>query len=155
MNNVTFGGSTFAYYETLAGGQGAWSDADGESAIHVAMSNTLNTPVEAIETEYPLKVERYAVRWGSGGEGRHRGGDGVVRSIRVLESCTLSILSERRRHRPRGCQGGMAGEAGINELNGASLPAKCVIELNVGDLVTVQTPGGGGFGLPPTARSSR
>jgi N-methylhydantoinase B len=155
MNNVTFGGSTFAYYETIAGGQGAWSDADGESAIHVAMSNTLNTPVEAIETEYPLKVERYAVRWGSGGEGRHRGGDGVVRSIRVLESCTLSILSERRRHRPRGCQGGMAGEAGINELNGASLPAKCVIELNVGDLVTVQTPGGGGFGLPPTARSSR
>src|SRR5207249_433722 len=102
MNNVTFGNRRFTYYETSAGGQGACPTADGPSAVHVAMSNTLNTPVEALELSYPLRVERYALREGSGGAGKHRGGDGVVRELRALEDCRLSILSERRARAPRG-----------------------------------------------------
>ena len=96
MNNVVLGSERFTYYETIAGGQGACPDADGPSAVHVAMTNTLNTPVEALELAYPLRIERYALRLGSGGAGRHRGGDGVVRELRALEPCRLSIVSQRR-----------------------------------------------------------
>ena len=102
MNNVTLGNHRFTYYETIGGGQGACPDADGPSAVHVTMSNTLTTPVEALELAYPLRVERYALRLGSGGAGAHRGGDGVVRELRALEDCRLSILRERRRRAPRG-----------------------------------------------------
>ena len=112
MNNVVLGSERFTYYETIAGGQGACPDADGPSAVHVAMTNTLNTPVEALELAYPLRVERYALRLGSGGAGAHRGGDGVVRELRALEPCRLSIVSQRRSTAPRGAQGGRAGRSG-------------------------------------------
>ena len=111
MNNVTFGNRHFTYYETIAGGQGACPESDGPSAVHVAMSNALNTPIEALELAYPLRVERYELRLGSGGVGRRRGGDGVVRELRVLEPCRLSILSERRAHAPQGAAGGSPGPA--------------------------------------------
>ena len=123
MNNVVLGNDRFTYYETIAGGQGACSNADGPSAVHVAMSNTLNTPVEALELSYPLRVERYELRRGSGGAGRFRGGDGVVRELRVLEHCRLSLLTQRRELAPRGAAGGAEGLPGRNLLNGKELPA--------------------------------
>jgi len=149
MNNLVFGNSAFTYYETIGGGQGASRRGPGVDAVHVAMSNTLNTPVEALEREYPLRVEQYAVRRGSGGTGRFRGGDGVVRSIRVLEPCRLSILSERRGRRPAGVAGGEPGASGRNTVNGELVPAKTTRTLVAGDVVTIETPGGGGYGLPP------
>ena len=106
MNNLTLGNDDFAYYETLGGGQGACDDADGPSAVHVAMSNTLNTPVEALELEFPLRAVEYAVRRGSGGAGGHRGGDGVVRELEALAPMSFSLLAERRRHAPAGAAGG-------------------------------------------------
>ena len=146
MNNVTLGNDRFTYYETIGGGQGACPDADGPSGVHVTMSNTLTTPVEALELSYPLRVERYALRLGSGGAGAHRGGDGVVRELRVLEDCRLSILSERRARAPRGENGGGDGARGRNLLNGRELPAKTTVDLSAGDVVTIETPGGGGRG---------
>ena len=146
MNNVTLGNDRFTYYETIGGGQGACPDADGPSAVHVTMSNTLTTPVEALELAYPLRVERYALRLGSGGAGAHRGGDGVVRELRALEDCRLSILSERRRRAPRGANGGEDGVRGQNLLNGRELPAKATVEMRAGDVLTIETPGGGGYG---------
>ena len=112
MNNLTLAGEGFTYYETLGGGQGACPDADGPSAIHVAMSNTLNTPVEALETEFPLRVRELSLRRGSGGEGRHRGGDGIVREIEALAPMRFTLITERRRHRPRGRDGGGDGATG-------------------------------------------
>ena len=112
MNNLTLAGEGFTYYETLGGGQGACPDADGPSAIHVAMSNTLNTPVEALETEFPLRVRELAVRRGSGGDGRRRGGDGIVREIEALAPMRFSLIGERRRHPPRGRDGGEDGAVG-------------------------------------------
>jgi N-methylhydantoinase B len=146
MNNVTFGGRGWTFYETLGGGQGASSGADGPSAVHVGMSNTLNTPVEALETAYPMRIERYALRAGSGGAGAHRGGDGIDRRYRVLEPCTATLLTERRRRAPRGAAGGADGLPGRNLLNDRELPAKCRVELQPGDVLTIETPGGGGFG---------
>jgi N-methylhydantoinase B len=146
MNNVTLGNDRFTYYETIGGGQGACPDADGPSAVHVTMSNTLNTPVEALELSYPLRVERYALRLGSGGAGRHRGGDGVVRELRALEACRVSVISERRRRAPAGQRGGADGARGRNLLNGEELPAKATRELAAGDVLRIETPGGGGFG---------
>jgi N-methylhydantoinase B len=149
VNNLTLGNERFTYYETIAGGQGACPDAAGPSAVHVAISNTLNTPVEALELAYPLRVERYAIRVGSGGGGAHPGGDGVVRAIRVLEDCRCSLLTERRAVRPRGAQGGGDGLPGRNLRNDEELPAKATVELASGDVVTVETPGGGGYGPAP------
>ena len=146
MNNVVLASERFAYYETIAGGQGACPDADGPSAVHVAMTNTLNTPVEALELAYPLRVERYAVRLGSGGAGARRGGDGVVRELRALEPCRLSIVSQRRSTAPRGAEGGGPGAPGRNLLNGGTLPASASRDLRPGDLLRIETPGGGGFG---------
>ena len=146
MNNVTFGNRRFTYYETVAGGQGACPAADGPSAVHVAMSNTLNTPVEALELSYPLRVERYALRKESGGAGRHRGGDGVVRELRVLEDCRLSLLSERRTRGPSGAAGGSSGAPGRTLLNGEELPPKATRQLRAGDVLRLETPGGGGYG---------
>jgi N-methylhydantoinase B len=146
MNNVTLGNDRFTYYETIGGGQGACPNADGPSGVHVAMSNTLSTPVEALELQYPLRVERYALRLGSGGAGRHRGGDGVLRELHVLDDCRLSIISERRAHAPQGERGGEAGAPGRNSLNGEPLPAKVTCDLAAGDTVTIETPGGGGHG---------
>jgi len=146
MNNVTFGNERFTYYETIGGGQGACPDANGPSGVHVTMSNTLNTPVEALELGYPLRVERYAVRRGSGGDGTHRGGDGVLRELRVLEDCRLSIISERRAHAPQGERGGDQAQPGRNLVNGDEVGAKVTRDLVAGDVVTIETPGGGGFG---------
>jgi N-methylhydantoinase B len=146
MNNVVLGNDRFTYYETIGGGQGACPDADGPSAVHVAMSNTLNTPVEALELAYPLRVERYELRRGSGGEGLHAGGDGVVREIRALEPCRLSLLTQRRLLAPRGARGGGAGLPGRNLLNGNELPAFASVDLQAGDLLRIETPGGGGWG---------
>ncbi|HZD74074.1 MAG TPA: hydantoinase B/oxoprolinase family protein [Actinomycetota bacterium] len=148
MNNVVIGGRGWTYYETIAGGQGASSRANGPNGVHVGMSNTLNTPVEALELEYPMRIERYELVDGSGGKGRHRGGDGVVRSVRVLESASLSLLTDRRRHGPAGAHGGADGQPGRNLLDGAELPPKTSRHLSPGTVVTVITPGGGGFGPP-------
>ncbi len=148
MSNTAFGTSRWAYYETIGGGQGAGPHGDGPSAVHVAMSNALNTPVEALELAYPLRVEQYALRLGSGGAGRHRGGDGVVRELRVLEDCRLSVLGDRRRHAPAGAHGGEAGARGRTLVNGVEIPGKDTRSLALGDVVRTETPGGGGFGRP-------
>jgi N-methylhydantoinase B len=146
MNNTIIGGPGWTYYETIGGGQGASSKGPGPSGVHVGMSNTLNTPTEAFELEYPMRVERYELLYGSGGRGKHRGGDGIVRSVRVLEPASLSLLSDRRRHPPRGAGGGEPGAVGENLLNEEGLSPKVSQELREGDVVTVKTPGGGGYG---------
>ena len=146
MNNLTLGDERFSYYETLGGGQGACPDADGPSGVHVAMSNTLNTPIEALEREFPLRVVEYALRRGSGGAGRTRGGDGVVREIEALRDLAFSLIAERRRHAPRGAAGGEPGAAGRDLLDGALLPGKAAGILRAGQRLRIETPGGGGFG---------
>jgi N-methylhydantoinase B len=148
MNNVTLGTEDWTYYETLGGGQGACPDADGPTGVHVAMSNTLNTPVEALELEFPLRVAEYAVRRGSGGAGRARGGDGVVRELEALEDMTYSLLTERRRHGPPGAAGGEDGAPGRNLLDGDELEPKASGELRAGQRLRIETPGGGGHGAP-------
>jgi N-methylhydantoinase B len=153
MNNLTLGNEQFSYYETLGGGQGACADADGASGVHVAMSNTLNTPIEALEREFPLRVVEYALRRGSGGAGAHRGGDGVVRELEALSEMTFSLIAERRRHRPRGAEGGEPGACGRDllvprdgMLDGRPLPSKITGTLLSGQRLRIETPGGGGFG---------
>lgn len=146
LNNVVFGNGHFTYYETIGGGQGASPNGPGPSGVHIGMSNTLNTPIEAVEWEYPLRIEEYTIRRGSGGSGHFPGGDGVTRSIRALESCRASVLSERRRKAPSGRAGGGSGACGRNELNGVTIPAKTTFTMEPGDVLTVHTPGGGGYG---------
>ncbi|MGE5635439.1 MAG: hydantoinase B/oxoprolinase family protein [Nocardioidaceae bacterium] len=148
MNNLTLGNDEFTYYETLGGGQGACPDADGPSAVHVAMSNTLNTPIEALELEFPLRAVEYAVRRGSGGAGRFHGGDGVVRELEALEEMRFSLITERRRHAPPGADGGAPGAPGRNSVNGTPLPSKASGALRPGDRLRIETPGGGGHGRP-------
>jgi len=145
MNNLTLASDDFTYYETLGGGQGACPDADGPTAIHVAMSNTLNTPIEALETEFPVRLRELSVRRGSGGAGAHSGGDGIAREIEALAPMRYTLITERRRHRPRGRDGGAAGDAGRNLLNGEPLPSKVEGDLEAGDTLRIETPGGGGF----------
>jgi N-methylhydantoinase B len=146
MNNLVIGGPGWTYYETIGGGQGASQRGPGPSGVHVGMSNTLNTPIEAFEMEYPMRVERYELLYGSGGDGEHRGGDGIVRAVRVLEPASLSLLTDRRRHGPHGACGGEPGRVGRNLLGGEELPPKVSREMEEGDVVTVETPGGGGYG---------
>jgi N-methylhydantoinase B len=154
MNNVIFGNSRFTYVETTGGGQGASPDADGPSAVHVAMTNTLNTPVEALELAYPLRIERYALRLGSGGGGRFLGGDGIIRETRVLEDCRVSVIAERRAVAPTGECGGEPGLPGLTLLNSEPLPAKFTRQLRAGDLLRIETPGGGGYGTPGAEEAS-
>jgi len=146
MNNLTLGDEAFTYYETLGGGQGACANADGPSGVHVAMSNTLNTPVEALELEFPLRVTEYALRRGSGGAGRFHGGDGVVRELEALAPMTYSLLTERRRHAPPGADGGAPGAQGRNLLEGHELAPKARGMLAPGQRLRIETPGGGGRG---------
>jgi N-methylhydantoinase B len=146
MNNVIIGDPGWTYYETIGGGQGAGADGPGPSGVHIGMSNTLNTPIEALELEYPMRIERYELRYDSGGAGDNRGGDGIVRSVRVLRPASLSLLTDRRRHPPQGMQDGEPGEVGRNFLNDEELPPKVSHEMQEGDVVTVETPGGGGYG---------
>ncbi len=154
MNNLTVGGidprrgQAYAYYETIGGGMGAGPEGDGLSGVHVHMSNTLNTPVEALEFHYPFRITRYALRRRSGGAGRQRGGDGLVRSIQFLAPATITLLSERRRFPPYGLAGGAPGAAGVQRLNGQDLPGKATLAVQPGDELTIETPGGGGWGEP-------
>jgi N-methylhydantoinase B len=156
MNNLTMGGvhpgtgAPFAYYETIGGGGGATETADGDSAVHSHMTNTLNTPVEALEYNCPLTVTRYAIRHGSGGGGARRGGDGIVREIRVEGDAEVTLLSERRRIAPYGLNGGGSGQTGRNSLirkgRATELPGKFHRRLKAGDILRIETPGGGGYG---------
>jgi N-methylhydantoinase B len=157
MNNVTIGGlddaqgAAFAYYETVAGGMGARPGSDGPSALHSHMTNTLNTPVEALEFAYPLRLVRYEIRAGTGGKGLHRGGDGVRRDIQVLVPAQVTLITERRRQRPYGLAGGFPGEPGENILihtdgREEKLPGKGSFELTAGETLSLRTPGGGGWG---------
>ncbi|HYW31178.1 MAG TPA: hydantoinase B/oxoprolinase family protein [Gemmatimonas sp.] len=151
MNNITLGTRDWSFYETLGGGQGGSARGDGPDAVHVGMSNTRNTPVESLERAYPLRVLEYAVRRGSGGRGACRGGDGVVRRYQALVPCTATLLTERRVIAPPGAAGGANGAPGRNAHGGDVLPAKCRVELRAGDVLTIETPGGGGWGAPPTS----
>ena len=156
MNNILVGGRDgsgkgFAYYETIAGGMGARPDKDGLSGVHTHMTNTLNTPIEALELQFPMRVRRYALRRGSGGEGAYRGGDGIVREVEFLAPATVTLLTDRRRSAPYGLQGGGPGAAGENILyrNGVEeilLPSKVTFRAEPGDILRMLTPGGGGWG---------
>jgi N-methylhydantoinase B len=150
MNNLLIGGDDWAYYETLAGGAGASADGPGASAIHTHMTNTLNTPVEALEHALPLRVHAYAVRRDSGGGGVHHGGDGVVREIELLDDATVTLVGERRRRPPYGLHGGGPGALGEDTLRRGArtvrLPGKVTFAARAGDVLRVATPGGGGWG---------
>ncbi len=150
MNNLTVGAreGTFTYYETIGGGFGARAERDGMDGVQVGMTNTLNTPVESIETEYPMRVERYALRPESGGRGRFRGGLGLERAVTVETAATVSLLTERRRHAPKGVAGGEDAATGQNLIDGEEVPAKTTVDVPAGTTVTVRTPGGGGHGDP-------
>ena len=148
MNNLTLGSEEVVYYETIGGGQGACLDAPGPSAVHVAMSNTLNTPIEALELEFPLRMVEYAVRRDSGGEGKFDGGDGVIRELEALAPLSYSLITERRRHAPPGGDGGAPGAPGRNLLDGEELPPKAIGSLQPGQRLRIETPGGGGYGAP-------
>jgi N-methylhydantoinase B len=149
MNNLILGNQHFSYYETIGGGQGASAWGPGLDGVHVGMSNTLNTPIEALELEYPLRMERYELREGSGGAGTHAGGLGIIRELTILEDCTLSLLSERRKLAPQGVSGGKPGAKGVNLLDGQPLPGKISMRLRAGQRLSIQTPGGGGWGSAP------
>lgn len=146
MNNIAMGGSGWDYYETLAGGMGAGANGGGLDAVQTHMTNTLNTPIEVVEMQYPLRIGRYALRPASGGNGRHQGGQGLLREYVFLEETAVTLLTERRRHRPWGLAGGIAGAAGLNQLNGHTLPAKTAFTAAAGDHLLLATPGGGGWG---------
>lgn len=159
MNNTTVGGidprsgASFAYYETVGGGMGAGPSGPGLSGVHSHMSNSLNTPVEALEHAYPFRIVRYALRHGSGGAGLHRGGDGLRRDLRLLTDGQVTLLSERRRTGPAGRAGGEDGAPGRNvHIVGGeekSLPAKVTFDARAGEVVSIRSPGGGGWGAPP------
>ena len=159
MNNLTIGGMDtrsdipvpFTYYETIAGGSGASAAHDGVSGVHTHMTNSLNTPAEALEYAYPFRITHYGLRDGSGGEGLHRGGDGIIRELEVLTDASVTVLSDRRKLRPYGLGGGHDGAAGrtlISRQDGSvtTLPAKGNTHLKAGERVRVETPGGGGWG---------
>ena len=153
MNNVLLGGTGWVYYETIGGGQGARPWADGMSGVHTAMTNTRDTPVEALERSLPLRVRRYALRPRTGGVGEHRGGDGIERDLEVLVDVTASLITERRVTPPWGLAGGGPGAVGENwllpggdETRAQRLPDKVTVELHAGDVVRIRTPGGGGYG---------
>jgi N-methylhydantoinase B len=159
MNNLTIGGidprtgEPFAYYETIAGGMGARPTKDGVSGVHTHMTNSLNTPAEALEYAYPLRVRRYALRPNSGGKGRHRGGDGIVREIEVLTDAEVTLLADRRQKRPyglAGAEGGNFGAAQVIHSDGSleTLRGKCNGRIRKGERIRIESPGGGGWGKP-------
>ncbi|MEJ2455387.1 MAG: hydantoinase B/oxoprolinase family protein [Candidatus Thiodiazotropha sp.] len=156
MNNLAMGsdepGSRWDYYETIGGGMGAGRHGGGLHGVQTHMTNTLNTPIEVIESRFPIRVLRYALRRGTGGRGRRCGGDGLVRELEFLEAAQVTLLTERRNHRPWGVEGGRDGETGSNSLNGKSVPGKTTLLLRVGDRLKVETPGGGGWGSPVTGQ---
>jgi len=154
MNNLTFGDDSFGYYETICGGSGATADADGADAVHTHMTNTRLTDPEIIEHRYPVRVLEFAIRRGSGGAGKQRGGDGIIRRFEFLRELTVSLLTERRGpYPPFGLGGGQPGALGKNTLlrcgkpDSKTLPAKTQIDVRPGDILTIETPGGGGYGI--------
>jgi N-methylhydantoinase B len=150
MNNLAMGsrraGRSWDYYETIGGGTGGGCRFGGLNATQSHMTNTLNTPIEVLEMNFPLRLLQYRLRDGSGGDGRHRGGDGLVREYEFLEPATVTLLTERRTHRPWGLDGGGAGAAGENRKTGGALPAKASFEIDAGERLRISTPGGGGWG---------
>jgi N-methylhydantoinase B len=151
MNNVLIGSDEYAYYETLAGGQGGRPGRSGQSGIHTGMTNTKNTPIESLETHYPFRVLRYGLRRGSGGEGEFRGGEGIEREIEFTAPATVSLMGERRRNAPWGLMGGGPGATGedwVIRKGGIPerVPGKVTFEVASGDRLLVRTPGGGGWG---------
>jgi N-methylhydantoinase B len=161
MNNLLIGGhdlardKPFVYYETIAGGMGARPTKDGISGIHTHMTNTMNTPIEALEFAFPMRLKRYALRHGSGGRGKHRGGDGLVRDVEFLSPARVTILSERRKFPPPGYHGGHHGQPGENVLlrggvEEVALAGKETLDVVPGDVLSIRTPGGGGWGAPGT-----
>lgn len=150
MNNLAMGASGpdggWSYYETIGGGMGAGATGGGVHAVQTHMTNTLNTPVESLEMHYPLRIERYAIRRGSGGAGQHPGGDGIIRQYTFLSPTTVTLLTERRRHAPWGLEGGGDGEMGINRLGAHPVAGKVSFQASAGDSLTIETPGGGGWG---------
>ena len=150
MNNLAMGGSTndlhWDYYETIAGGMGAGSRHNGQSAVQTHMTNTRNTPIEVMERVYPVRVKRYALRTGSGGHGKHTGGDGLLREFEFLSPTTVTLLTERRLHRPWGLGKGQAAKSGKNSLNGNILAPKVTFNVTEGDILTIESAGGGGWG---------
>jgi len=153
MNNLAMGArgkqGGWDYYETIAGGMGAGKQGGGLHAVQTHMTNTLNTPIEVVEAAYPLRIRRYALRTGSGGNGQRKGGDGLVREYEFLAPAQVTLLTERRLHRPWGLLGGLEGLAGENRLNGEILPAKAALAVESGDRLEIFTPGGGGFRSAP------
>jgi len=158
MNNITFGGwdaargQSFAYYETIAGGMGASAISDGPSATHTHMTNSWNTPVEAFEHQYPLRIRAYRIRSGSGGKGKHRGGDGIIREFEFLTPAQVTILADRRSRGPYGLHGGSAGAPGktvlLRKTGTTAIPGKARFEVRAGDVLRIESPGGGGYGQP-------
>jgi N-methylhydantoinase B len=158
MSNLTIGGvdprtgEPFTYYETAAGGMGARPGIDGVSGVQTHMTNSLNTPIEALEYAYPFRVRRYAYRDGSGGAGQFRGGDGLIREVELLADAQVTLLADRRKLRPYGLQGGLEGAAGHASLrtpgrtDATDLPGKCSRRVSKGDVLHIETPGGGGWG---------
>jgi N-methylhydantoinase B len=166
MSNLTIGGidprtqKPFAYYETIAGGMGARPNADGLSGVHTHMTNSLNTPVEALEYAYPFRVRQYSYRTGSGGKGKFRGGDGLLREIELLADAQVTLLSDRRKFRPYGLAGGEPGAAGKaimllgscgahTAVRAEELRTKSSVQAKKGDVIRIETPGGGGWGIEP------
>jgi N-methylhydantoinase B len=163
MNNLTVGGidprmnEPFAYYETIAGGMGGRPTKPGVSGVHTHMTNSLNTPAEALEYAYPLRVRRYSLRAQSGGEARHSGGNGIVRELEVLTDAECTLLAERRQFGPYGLHGGNDGEPGKASLiredgSARALPGKFNVRLRKGERIRIETPGGGGWGRKANSR---
>jgi N-methylhydantoinase B len=161
MNNMIIGGHDpirerpYVYYETIGGGMGARPTKDGISGIHTHMTNTMNTPIEAMEFAFPLRLKRYALRRGSGGDGKYRGGDGLVRDVEFLAPARVTVLSERRKRPPPGYHGGHHGHTGENVLfrggyEEVTLAGKEILDVEAGDILSIRTPGGGGWGTPGT-----
>ena len=153
MNNLLIGGTGWVYYETIAGGQGARPGRDGMSGVHTAMTNTMNTPIEALERSFPMRVTRYRLRRGSGGVGEWNGGEGIERDVEMLEDVTVSVITERRTSQPWGLAGGGPGAVGENwllpsgdESRAEPMPDKCTVRLRAGDVLRMLTPGGGAWG---------
>jgi 5-oxoprolinase (ATP-hydrolysing) len=154
MNNFTFGDETRQYYETIAGGSGAGPDFDGADAVQTHMTNSRLTDPEVLESRFPVRLDEFSIRRGSGGAGHHHGGDGVVRRVRFLEPMTAAILSNRRRVPPFGVAGGLPGAVGHNSVERAdgsreTLGSTAEVSMQPGDVFVIETPGGGGFGSPP------
>lgn len=149
MNNIAMGAAGWDYYETLGGGMGGTPSNRGLDAIQTHMTNTLNTPIEILEKYYPLRINQYAVRRGSGGDGKHRGGDGIIRQFEFLEACHVTVLTERRKFSPWGLAGGKPGMCGINLLNNMPIPGKADFKVQAGDQLTILTAGGGSWGGTP------